>query len=204
MRTVNEIFSSARSIPNDLLYEVNKTVLQKFLKKNTKKRSVERPRKEVSVLFVCMGNICRSPTAQGVFTRRVEEAGLTDKIEVDSAGTVPYHVGKAPDSRAQSAAAERGYDLSDYRARLVTRADGESHDYIVVMDETNLLDVRSVLTKKNWQNLHMFLDFLPGGPPGREVPDPYSGGKDGFTLVLDLVEQASQGLLKHIREKHQL
>ncbi len=179
-------------------------MLQKFLKKNTKKQSAEVPSREVSVLFVCMGNICRSPTAQGVFTQQVKAAGLTDKIWIDSAGTVPYHVGKAPDSRAQSAATERGYDLSDYRARLVTRADGENYDYIIVMDETNLLDVRSVLTKKDWQNLHMFLDFLPGGPPGREVPDPYSGGEEGFTLVLDLVEEASQGLLKHIQESHQL
>jgi len=186
-----------------LSHEVNETVLERFLKKNTKKHA-EVPFKEVSVLFVCMGNICRSPTAQGVFTQQVEAAGLTDKIAIDSAGTVPYHVGKAPDSRAQSAATERGYDLSDYRARLVTRADGENFDYLVVMDETNLLDVRSVLNKKDWQNLHMFLDFLPGSRPGREVPDPYSGGEEGFTLVLDLVEEASQGLLKHIQENHAL
>ncbi len=175
-------------------------MLQKFLKKNVKK-AVESPPKEVSVLFVCMGNICRSPTAQGVFTQLVEVAGLTDKIAIDSAGTVPYHVGKAPDSRAQSAATERGYDLSDYRARLVTRADGENFDYIIVMDETNLLDVRSVLAKKDWPKLHMFLDFIPG-PPGREVPDPYSGGQEGFTHVLDLVEEASRGLLQHIQEEH--
>ncbi len=177
-------------------------MLEKFLKKNTKKPA-EVPLKDVSVLFVCMGNICRSPTAQGVFTQLVEAAGLTDKIAIDSAGTVPYHVGKAPDSRAQSAATERGYDLSDYRARLVTRADGENYDYVIVMDETNLLDVRSVLSKKDWQNLYMFLDFIPG-LPGREVPDPYSGGKEGFTHVLDLVEEASQGLLQHIQEKHRL
>jgi protein-tyrosine phosphatase len=177
-------------------------VLGKFLKKN-KEKQVEVPRKDVSVLFVCMGNICRSPTAQGVFTQQVQAAGLEDAIAIDSAGTVPYHVGKAPDSRAQDAANQRGYDLSDLRARLVTRADGENFDYVLVMDETNLLDVRSVLAKSDWGKLHMFLDFLPG-PAGREVPDPYSGDKKNFTLVLDLVEEASAGLLKHIREAHTL
>jgi len=177
-------------------------VLQKFLKKKTKE-PVEMPRKDVSVLFVCMGNICRSPTAQGVFTQQIQAAGLEDKIAIDSAGTVPYHVGKAPDSRAQSAASERGYDLSSFRARLVTRADGEIYDYLIVMDETNLLDVRSVLNKKDWPKLHMFMDFM-SGISGQEVPDPYSGGKDDFTHVLDLVEEASQGLLTHIRETHSL
>ena len=177
-------------------------MLQKFLRKN-KESSAENPSKNVSVLFVCMGNICRSPTAQGVFTQQVIAAGLEDAIAIDSAGTIPHHVGKSPDGRAQSAASERGYDLSSFRARLVTREDGRNYDYVVVMDEMNLLDVRSVLSKKDWRKMHMFLDFLPG-PAGREVPDPYSGGKNDFKLVLDMVEEASQGLLADIQGRYNL
>lgn len=160
--------------------------------------------KAVSVLFVCMGNICRSPTAQGVFSRLVEEAGLDDKIGIDSAGTLSYHVGKPPDSRAQTAANERGYDLSNYRARLVEASDCERFDYILVMDETNMLDVRSVVPKSCWSKLHLLLDFDPAGRKGREVPDPYSGGANDFERVLDLVERAAAGLLDHMRKAHDL
>jgi protein-tyrosine phosphatase len=160
--------------------------------------------KAVSVLFVCMGNICRSPTAQGVFSRLVEEAGLSDKIGIDSAGTLAYHVGKPPDPRAQNAANERGYDLSDFRARQVGGADCTLFDYILVMDETNMLDVSSVVPKSCWQKLHLFLDFDPAGRKGREVPDPYSGGANDFKRVLDLVEKAATGLLDHIRKTHDL
>ncbi len=160
--------------------------------------------KSVSILFVCMGNICRSPTAQGVFSRLVKEAGLDDKIGIDSAGTISYHVGRPPDSRAQNAAKERGYDLSEYRARLVDASDCGHFDYILVMDETNMLDVRSVLPKSCWGKLHLFLDFDPTGRKGREVPDPYSGGANDFERVLDLVERAAAGLLEHIRKTHEL
>jgi protein-tyrosine phosphatase len=160
--------------------------------------------KAVSILFVCMGNICRSPTAQGVFARLVEEAGLTDQIGIDSAGTLSYHVGKPPDSRAQNAAKERGYDLSDFRARLVETKDCERFDYILVMDETNMLDVRSVVPKSCWHKLHLFLDFDSTGRKGREVPDPYSGGANDFERVLDLVERAAAGLLEQVRKTHDL
>ncbi len=160
--------------------------------------------KTVSVLFVCMGNICRSPTAQGVFSRLVNEAGLEDKIGIDSAGTISYHVGRPPDSRAQTAAKERGYDLSEYRARLVEAIDCERFDYILVMDETNMLDVRSVVPKSCWGKLRLFLDFDPAGRKGREVPDPYSGGANDFERVLDLVEKAAAGLLDHMRKTHNL
>lgn len=153
---------------------------------------------KAKVLFVCMGNICRSPTAQGVFERLVTEKGLRESICIDSAGTVAYHVGRPPDDRAQAAATERGYDLSDYRARLVGSEDADRFDYIVVMDETNLMDVRSVFPKDAWSRVKLFLDYSPGGRRGREVPDPYSGGADGFELVLDLVEKAADGLLRQI------
>ncbi|HFD86692.1 MAG TPA: low molecular weight phosphotyrosine protein phosphatase [Gammaproteobacteria bacterium] len=160
--------------------------------------------RKVSILFVCMGNICRSPTAQGVFTHLVKEQGLRDVIGIDSAGTVSYHVGRAPDSRAQKAAEGRGYDLSEFRARLVSAKDCELFDYILVMDETNLLDVRSVVPKSCWNKIHMFMDFDTSGRKGREVPDPYSGGANDFERVLDLVEKAASGLLEHIKVAHSL
>lgn len=160
--------------------------------------------KKVSILFVCMGNICRSPTAQGVFARLVKEAGFEEAIGIDSAGTISYHVGRPPDARAQEAAEARGYDLSEFRARLVEPKDCERFDYILVMDETNMLDVRSMLPKSCWDKLHMFLDFDTSGRKGREVPDPYSGGADDFQRVLDLVERAAAGLLSHVRNAHNL
>ena len=181
--------------------------------RRSKKKQAEMPKqdpaelvegKKVSILFVCMGNICRSPTAQGVFSRLVEEAGLSDVIGIDSAGTVSFHVGSPPDARAQRAASERGYDLSDYRARLVEGRDCELFDYILVMDETNLLDVRGVVPQSCWHKIHMFLDFDPSGRKGREVPDPYSGGANDFERVLDLVERAAAGLLEHVRTTHNL
>ncbi|MGV6815663.1 MAG: low molecular weight protein-tyrosine-phosphatase [Thiotrichales bacterium] len=153
---------------------------------------------KVKVLFVCMGNICRSPTAQGVFQRLIAEKGLDDTICIDSAGTISYHVGRPPDERAQQAATERGYDLSEYRARRVTAEDAERFDYIVVMDETNMMDVRSEFPKDAWPRVKLFLDYSPGGRRGQEVPDPYSGGSADFELVLDLVEKAADGLLRQI------
>ncbi len=159
---------------------------------------------QVKVLFVCMGNICRSPTAQGVFQRLIDEAGLTQSICLDSAGTISYHVGRPPDERAQQAASERGYDLSAYRARQVSSVDAARFDYIVVMDETNLLDVRSQFPKESWSKVQLLMDYAPGGRKGQEVPDPYAGGADDFERVLDLVEKAAQGLLERIRQAHQL
>lgn len=153
---------------------------------------------KAKVLFVCMGNICRSPTAQGVFERLIKEKGLDDAICLDSAGTLSYHVGRPPDDRAQQAAEQRGYDLSEYRARQVASEDASRFDYIVVMDETNLMDVRGVFPKDAWPKVKLFLDFVGGGRRGREVPDPYSGGADDFEIVLNLVEKAAEGLLRQI------
>ncbi len=158
---------------------------------------------KVSVLFVCMANICRSPTAQGVFTRLVEEAGLNDEIEIDSAGTISQYAGKPPDRRAQAAASERGYDLSTFRSRLVSKNDCSGFDYIIVMDETNLLDVRSICPKSCWRKIHLFMDFAPG-QAGQDVPDPFAGDADDFDLVLDLAERGAAGLLAHIRENYEL
>ena len=151
-------------------------------------------KEKISVLFVCMGNICRSPTAEGVFRHLVAERGLLDRIDVDSAGTHAYHVGEAPDRRAQTAAAKRGVSLSDIRARRVGMADFERFDFVLAMDRDNLNQLREQADASQRCKLHLFLDFSSG--PESEVPDPYFGGATGFERVLDLVEDAARGLLE--------
>jgi protein-tyrosine phosphatase len=149
------------------------------------------------VLFVCMGNICRSPTAEGVFKRLVNDAGLDAEIESDSAGTHDYHIGDPPDGRSQAAAGRRGYDLSALRARQVAHDDFASFDYVLAMDETNLTALLSLCPAHYRERVKLFLEFAPEAGH-REVPDPYYGGAQGFEEVLDLVELAAQGLLDHI------
>ncbi|MBY4675262.1 low molecular weight protein-tyrosine-phosphatase [Marinobacterium arenosum] len=149
------------------------------------------------VLFVCLGNICRSPTAHGVFLHKVSRSGMADLIEVDSAGTAAYHIGKAPDARATAAAARRGYDLSPLRARQAKPVDFQRYDYVLAMDSQNLADLRDICPADYQGHLGLFLEFA--GLSGAEVPDPYYGGDAGFERVLDLVEQAADGLLQRIR-----
>ncbi len=156
---------------------------------------------KVKILFVCMGNICRSPTAHGVFRKIVEEAGLAHLIEIDSAGTHSYHTGKRPDPRAQQAAQLRGYELSDIQARRVTARDCEQFDYVVAMDEENLMMLQEICPEGHEGKLCLLLDFSTDSVL-REVPDPYYGGKRGFERVLDLVEDASNGLFRHIVKEH--
>lgn len=158
---------------------------------------------KVSVLFVCLGNICRSPTAHGVFQGMVDSHGLGDLISVDSAGTGDWHIGHAPDSRTAQVAVSRGYDLSELRARLVTAEDFDHFDYVIAMDNANLHDLESMRPQQFSGHLSLFLDFARGDSH-TEVPDPYYGGDKGFELVLDLVEDASTGLLQHIDRQHQL
>ncbi len=155
----------------------------------------------VRVLFVCMGNICRSPTAQGMFESLLEKEGLVDEIDVDSAGTHGYHVGKAPDHRATSAALRRGVDLSQQHARKVRPNDFERFDYVLVMDSDNYSLLEAICPTEHQKKLELFLDYA-GYLDVREVPDPYYGGDNGFEQVLDLVEAASVGLLKHIKQTH--
>ncbi len=156
---------------------------------------------KVAVLFVCMGNICRSPTAQGVFEHLVSQQGLREHILIDSAGTHAYHVGNPPDRRAQQAAAARGIDLSAQRARQVQRTDFERFDYILVMDRENESELRA-RCPDSWQDkIQLLLDYAPAFPE-TEVPDPYYGGQRGFEQVLDLIEAASEGLLEHLRRTH--
>jgi protein-tyrosine phosphatase len=151
-----------------------------------------------SVLFVCMGNICRSPTAEGVFRRIVEQAGLASDVDIDSAGTHAYHVNEPADRRAAAAAERRGYSLEGIRARRVSAADFERFDYIVAMDRDNLDMLRQQAGEEHTAKLYLFLEFAAAAED--EVPDPYYGGTAGFERVLDLVEEASRGLLETLRK----
>lgn len=156
---------------------------------------------KVSVLFVCTGNICRSPTAEGVFAKRVREARLEDRVQVDSAATHDYHPGKPPDARSQRAAARRGYDLGGQRARVIVTEDFETFDYILAMDRGHLAILMRDCPPRHHGKLQLFLTYAEGLET-EEVPDPYCGSGVGFEIVLDLVELASEGLLEHIRRKH--
>jgi protein-tyrosine phosphatase len=152
------------------------------------------------VLFVCMGNICRSPTAHGVFEQQIISAGLADRILVDSAATAAFHVGNPPDPRTVRAAAKRGYDLSHQRARQVHPDDFYKFDFILPMDRMNLGNLRALQPKDFKGHLSLFMDFSKQRQYS-QVPDPYSDGPEGFELVLDLVEDAARGLLEHIRRE---
>lgn len=155
---------------------------------------------KINVLFVCMGNICRSPTAQGVFESLLAESGLAEYVQVDSAGTHAYHVGEQPDARASKAAARRGIDLSRQRARRVEAADFERFDYLLAMDSSNLEDLLAICPDQHRTKVRLFLEFA--GPDARsDVPDPYYGGPQGFERVLDLVEEGALGLIEDIRRQ---
>ena len=155
----------------------------------------------VKVLFVCLGNICRSPTAEGVFRLLIEREGLGDRIIVDSAGTGDWHVGSPPDRRAQAAARNRGIDLSGLRARQAKSGDFQRFDYVLAMDADNHSERAGFCPPGEEHRLYMFLDFAP--ELGRSnVPDPYYGGDGGFDAVLNMIEAASFGLLADIRDKH--
>lgn len=157
-----------------------------------------KPLHRVSVLFVCMGNICRSPTAEGVFRRFVEEAGLTEKVFVDSAGTHDYHVGAPPDRRAQAAAKRRGYDLSALRGRQFAFDDCLRFDYVIAMDRGNYNRILRQCGGGATGNVHLLMEFATDRRE-QEVPDPYSGGEAGFEYVLDLIEAGAKGLLEAVR-----
>lgn len=153
-----------------------------------------------SVLFVCMGNICRSPTAESVFREHAQRAGLLDEILIESAGIGDWHVGQPPDKRAIAHARRRGYNLEALRARQVTREDFARFDFILAMDRRNLRDLKALEPDDYDGHLGLFLDFAPHLGL-REVPDPYYGGAEGFETVLELTERASEGLLAHIRTR---
>lgn len=157
----------------------------------------------IRVLFVCRGNICRSPTAEAVFKHYVAQAGFGDVVLSDSAGTHDYHIGDAPDERSQRAAARRGYDLSMLRARQIARDDFSRFDYLLAMDDINLAAMQRLCQVELAQKPALFMSYGAKGE-AIAVPDPYYGGAQGFERVLDMTEDAAQGLLRHIRERHKL
>ena len=155
--------------------------------------------KKINVLFVCMGNICRSPTAEGVLTNLVHEKKLAKHFSIDSAGTHAYHVGDAPDLRSQKAALERGIDISHLRGRKVVFGDFEDFDFVLAMDNDNHAILMKACPPQLQHKIHYFLNFAPQLKT-REVPDPYYGGGQGFERVLDMIEAASEGFLKHLHD----
>lgn len=158
--------------------------------------------RDISVLMVCLGNICRSPMAEGAFRRLLEEEGLRDRVKVDSAGTGSWHVGESPDIRSVRTAAARGVTLSGH-ARQVQPEDFRKFDYIVAMDLENLEDLEEFRNGVGGDAaLYLLREFDPDGGPGAEVPDPYYGGPRGFEDVFDMVERSCRGLLAYIIEEH--
>lgn len=154
--------------------------------------------KKAALCFVCLGNICRSPSAEGVMLALVREAELEAWVSVDSAGTGDWHIGEPPDRRAQQAAASRGYDLSALRARQIAAIDFERFDLVLAMDRANLAELRRRCPPGQRHKLRLLMEFA-GGAREQEVPDPYFGGAEGFEHVLDLCETACRGLLAHLR-----
>lgn len=162
-----------------------------------KDNDLKRKKPALKVLFVCMGNICRSPTAEAAFRRLVQARSLQYVIQIDSAGTHGYHVGAPPDSRACAAAARRGYDLSSLTARKVTAEDFREFQYMLAMDEENLSSLEAIKPADAIAETRLFTDFSARFT-GQEVPDPYSGGRQDFEQVLNMVEDASAGLMEHL------
>lgn len=151
------------------------------------------------VLFVCLGNICRSPTAEGVFQQAVVRAGLDGRVTIDSCGVGDWHVGKAPDPRSQAAARQRGIEIGHLRARQLKASDFHEFDYVLGMDRENLAAMRALQPANSQAQVGLLLDYA--GLPQSDVPDPYYGGDDGFEQVLDLIERASQGLLDELQRE---
>ena len=155
----------------------------------------------VQVLCVCLGNICRSPTAEAVLRARAEKAGLGQVLRVDSAGTSAFHVNEPPDKRARAKALERGYDLSDIRARRFSATDFQVFDYILAMDASNQAELLNQCPGSERHKVELFMRYHPDSDLD-QVPDPYFGGEDGFERVLDLIEAASDGFIKHLQNTH--
>lgn len=155
----------------------------------------------VNVLFICLGNICRSPTAEGVFRQLVDAEALGDTVSMDSAGTAAFHIGEPPDPRSQAAALKRGVDISRQQARRVRVDDFEKFDYLLAMDNDNHRTLLSICPSGLEHKVHLMLNFADGMQE-QSVPDPYYVGGDGFEVVLDMIENASKGLLEDIRTRH--
>jgi protein-tyrosine phosphatase len=157
----------------------------------------------IRLCFVCLGNICRSPTAEGVMLHLVREAGLDDRVVIDSAGTGAWHAGERADPRSRAEAQSRGVDLPSV-ARQFTARDFDAFDYVIAMDRKNRVDLgRLAVSDAHERKLHLLRSFDPGAD-GPDVPDPYYGGDDGFARVYDICEAGCRGLLAHLRKEHGL
>lgn len=157
----------------------------------------------IRVLFVCLGNICRSPTAEGIFRARLREAGLEHRVAVDSCGTGHWHIGEPPDERACREAARRGLSIEALRARQLADSDFLQFDYLLAMDRANLAELRARCPAACRAHIGLLLDFAEGAEV-REVPDPYFGGGAGFAYAYELIEAASDGLIAHLRARYGL
>lgn len=153
----------------------------------------------IRVLFVCLGNICRSPTAEGVFRDLIAREGLSDKIATDSCGTSGWHKGEPPDNRAREEATRRGIKIDDLKSRETRNSDFSDFDFIIAMDDNNFKTLTAMSPAEHASKIHMFLAFAPDVSI-TQVPDPYYGGTDGFANVFDMIDAASHGLLSHIRD----
>ena len=154
----------------------------------------------INILFICMGNICRSPSAEGFFTRALEQSRYKNRVSIDSAGTHSYHLGHAPDPRAIETASGFGVDIGHLRARKVTVSDFHDYDLIIAMDHSNLADLQDIQPAGSIADLNMMMKYHPQGHP-KDVPDPYYGGTDGFTYMCELLDSATAGLLKELEER---
>ncbi|MGO1119723.1 low molecular weight protein-tyrosine-phosphatase [Rhodovibrionaceae bacterium A322] len=155
----------------------------------------------MKVLFVCTGNICRSPSAEGVLRKKVADAGLSDRIEVDSAGTIDWHAGSPPDQRAIGVALARGYDMKDLRARVVSSQDFEDFDLLIAMDKGHHRHLLSLCPEGKADRLRFFLEYFPTSGHGLDVPDPYYGEVEEFEETLDLIEQGCDSLLAELKDR---
>ncbi len=159
---------------------------------------------KIGVLFVCLGNICRSPSAQGIFQHQVDEAGLTDRFLIDSCGTAAFNVGKNPDKRALEATRHFGYDIKDQIARQINSEDYEKFSYIIPMDRKNMMSLTAWQPAEYKGEIKLFMHYHPNNMGNTQIPDPYHEGIEKFFPIIDVIEKASGGLLAHIRKEHNI
>lgn len=159
---------------------------------------------KIGVLFVCLGNICRSPSAQGIFQAKVDAAGLSDHFLVDSCGTAPFNVGKSPDARALQATEHFGYDIKDQIARQIDDEDYQQFQYIIPMDRKNMMSLTAWQPSDYAGEIKLFMEYHPNNRGNTQIPDPYHEAVEKFFPIIEIIEEASDGLLKHITDKHQL